>query len=169
MKAGSTAMTQRPRDSFQGKHSWSARPKNARQNKSTHKLLMIPFFDSTGMIYMQWVPTGQYSQQGILCWGFKGVQVEIPSEEASNLQIGSVAFPPGQCSSQQLHPSHRPPYGPDHDPCDCWLFRGCRYETIEEMKEAVTKVIVTLTQGDFHGAFQNLLERYNWCIATGGD
>ena len=47
------------------------------------------------------------SQQGILCWGFKGVQKEIPSEEASTLQIGPVAFPPGQCTSQQPHPSHR--------------------------------------------------------------
>ena len=35
----------------------------------------------------------------LLCWGFKGVQGEIPSEEASTLQIGSVAFPPGQCTS----------------------------------------------------------------------
>ena len=37
------------------------------------------------------------------------------------------------------------------------------------MKEAVTKVIDTLTQEDFHVAFQKLLERYNKCIATGGD
>ena len=37
------------------------------------------------------------------------------------------------------------------------------------MKEAVTKVIDTLTQKNFHGAFQKLLERYNMCIATGGD
>ena len=36
------------------------------------------------------------------------------------------------------------------------------------MKEAVTKVIDTLTQEDFHGAFQKLLERYNKCIAAGG-
>ena len=37
---------------------------------------------------------------GLLCWGFKGVQEEIPSEEASStLQIGSVAFPSGQCTS----------------------------------------------------------------------
>ena len=36
---------------------------------------------------------------GLLCWCFKGVQEEIPSEEASTLQIGSVAFPPGQCTS----------------------------------------------------------------------
>ena len=39
------------------------------------------------------------SQQGILCWSFKGVQEEIPSEEARTLQIGSVAFPPGQWTS----------------------------------------------------------------------
>ena len=44
---------------------------------------------------------------GLLCWSFKGVQEEILSEEASTLQIGSVAFPPGQCTSPQLHPCHR--------------------------------------------------------------
>ena len=37
------------------------------------------------------------------------------------------------------------------------------------MKEAVKKVIDTLTQEDFHGAFQKLVERYNKCIAAGGD
>ena len=55
-----------------------------------------------------------------------------------------------------------PPYCPDLAPCDIWLFpklRGCRYDTNEVMKEAVTKVIDTLTQEDFHGAYQKLLER----------
>ena len=50
---------------------------------------------------------------------------------------------------------HRP-YSPDLALCDFWLFsklRGCRYETIEKMKEAVMKVIDTLTQEDFDGAF----------------
>ena len=47
------------------------------------------------------------SQQRILCWGFKGVQEEIPREEASTLQITSVTFPPGQCTSLQLHFCHR--------------------------------------------------------------
>ena len=44
---------------------------------------------------------------GFLCWGFKGVQQEIPSEEASTLQIRSVAFPPGQCTSPQFYPCLR--------------------------------------------------------------
>ena len=102
----------------------------------------------------------------------------------STLQIGSVTFPAEQCTSPQLHPSHRlfdqdghqdsssPPYSPDLAPCDFWLFptlRGCRYETIEETKEVVTKLIDTLTQEDFYVAFQKLLERYNKCIAAGVD
>ena len=65
----------------------------------------------------------------------------------------------------------QPPFSLDLAPCDFWLFpklRGCRYATIEDMKEAVTKVIDTLTQEDFYGSFQKSLERYK-CIAAGGD
>ena len=54
-------------------------------------------------IHQSWLAKGL----GLLCWGFKRVQEEIPPEEASTLQIGSVAFPPGQCTSLQLHPCHR--------------------------------------------------------------
>ena len=37
------------------------------------------------------------------------------------------------------------------------------------MEEAMMKVIDMLTQEDFDGAFQKLLERYNKFIAAGGD
>ena len=66
----------------------------------------------------------------------------------------------------------QPPYSPDLAPFDFCLFpklRGCGYETIEEMKESVMKVIDTLTQEDFYGAFQKLLEQYNKYIAARGD
>ena len=65
-----------------------------------------------------------------------------------------------------------PSYSQDLALCDFCLFpkpTDCRYETIEEMKGAVTKVIDTLTQEDYHGSFQNVLEQYNKCIAAGGD
>ena len=77
---------------------------------------------------------------GLLCWGFKGVQEEIPSERA---KMGIKTVP-------------RPPYSPVLTPCDFCLsskLTGCRYETIEEMKEAVMKVIDTFTLVYFHGAF----------------
>ena len=54
-------------------------------------------------IHQSWSAKGL----GLLCWGFKGVQEEILLEEASTLQIKSVAFPAGQCTSPQLHPRHR--------------------------------------------------------------
>ena len=114
-------------------------------------------------IYQSWLAKGL--GLGLLCWGFKGVQEEILWEEASTLQIGSVAFPRGQCASPQLHPCHRLFDQDGHQdsssasltPWAFWLFpklRGCRYETIEVMEEAVTEVTDTLTQEDFHEAFQ---------------
>ena len=81
---------------------------------------------------------------GLLCWGFKGVQDEILRKEASTLQIGSVVFPSGPCTSPlTIWPRWasetvtQSPSSPDLAPCDFWLFpqlRGCRYETIEKMK-----------------------------------
>ena len=116
---------------------------------------------------------------GLLCWRFKGVQEDIPSEEVSTLQTVSVAFPPVHNSilvtdyltKMGIKTVPQPPYSPDLAPCNFWLFpklRGCRYETLEEMKEAVTKVNDTLTQEDSHGVFQKLLKWYK-CIAAGGE
>ena len=134
-------------------------------------------------IHQKWLAKGLGLR--LLCCDFKGVQEEIPLEETSSLQIGSVVFPRGQCTTVHnsilvtdyltkmgINTVPHPPYSPDLAPCDFCLFpklSGCHYETIEEMKEAVTKVIDTLTQEDFHGAFQKLLEWYNKCIAAEGD
>ena len=119
----------------------------------------------------------------LLCWGFKGVQEEIPSEQAKTLQIGPWYFHQDNepvpnsilgtyyLTKMGIKTVSRHLYCLDIAPYDFCLFpklRGCRYETIEEMKEAVTKAIDTLTQEDFDGAFQKLLERYK-CIAAWGD
>ena len=58
-------------------------------------------------IHQSWLAKGLGLGLGLLCWGFKGVQEEILLEEVSTLQIGSVAFPPWKCTSQQLHPCYR--------------------------------------------------------------
>ena len=50
-------------------------------------------------IHQNWLAKGL--GLGLLCWCFKGVQEVIPSEEASTLEIGPVAFPAGQCTSPQ--------------------------------------------------------------------
>ena len=109
---------------------------------------------------------------GLLCWGFKGVQQRFGGKRAALFKSGQWHF------HQDNTPVHnsilvtdyltkmgiktvpQPLCSRDLAPCDFWLFlklRGCHYETIEEMKGAVTKVIDMLTQEDFHGAFQKLL------------
>ena len=135
---------------------------------------MIPFFDCTDMVYVHWVPTGQTVN--------KECYVEVLREFKKRFRRKrSALFKSGQWHFHQDNaPVHnsilvtdyftkmdiktvpQPPYSPDLGPCDFWLFpklRGCRHETIEKMKAAVTKVIDTLTQEDFHEAFQKLLER----------
>ena len=139
---------------------------------------MVPFFDCTGMIYMPWVPTGQTVN--------KEYYVEVLREfrkrfrrkrpalfnsdqlhfQQDNAPVHNSILVTDYLSKMGIKTVPHPPYRPSLAPCDFWLFpklkenlRGCRYETIEEMKVAVTKVIDTLTQEDFHGAFQKLLER----------
>ena len=89
-----------------------------------------------------------------------------------NTPVHNSIFVTDYLTKMGINTVPHPPYSPDLAPCDFWLFpqlRGCRYETIEEMKEAVTKVIDTLTQEDFLGAFQKLLEQYNKCNVAQGD
>ena len=170
MKAGSTAMTQRPRDRVPSGSMLALT--DPRQSKSTSKLLMILFFDSIGMIYMHWVPTGQTVN--------KEYYVEVLREFMKRFRRKRPAlFKSGQWYFHQDNaPVHNsilvtdyltkmgtktvshPPYSPDLAPCYFCLFpklkeklRGYRYKTIEEMKGAVTKVIDTLTQEDCHRAF----------------
>ena len=88
-----------------------------------------------------------------------------------NVPVHNCILVTDYLSKMGIKTNPHPPYSPDLTPCDFCLFpkiRGYRYETIEEMKETVAMVIDTLTEEDFHGAFQNLLERYK-CIAAGVD
>ena len=120
-------------------------------------------------IHQSWLAKGL----GLLCWGFNGVQERFRRKRPALFKSGQWHF------LQDNTPVHnsilvtdyltkmgiktvpQSPYSPDLAACDFWLFpklRGCRYETIDEMKEAVTNAMDTLTQEDFHEAFQKLLE-----------
>ena len=185
MKAGSTAMTQRPRDRVPS-GSMLALPDPRRPDRANPptNFWWSLFFDRAGMIYMHWAPTGQTVN--------KEYYVEVLREFRKRFRRKKTAlFKSAQWHFHQDNaPVHNsilvtdyltkmgiktvahPLYSPDLAPSDFWLFpklTGCRYETIEEMKEAVMKVIDMLTQEDFHGAFQKLLEQNNKCIAARGD
>ena len=137
---------------------------------------MIPFFGSTGMIYMHWVPTGQRVNKEYYVEVLKEFRKRFRRKRPALFKLGQWHFHKDNApvhnsilvldylTKMGIKTVSHPPYSPDLAPCDFCLFpmlkeklRGCRYETIEEMKEAVTRVIDTLTQENFHGTFKKLL------------
>ena len=135
------------RQSSQWKHAGSPRPKKVRPSKFTHKPLMIPFFDNTGMIYMHWIPTGQTVNKeyyvGILKEfrkRFLGKRPELLKSgqwhfHQDNAPVHNSILVTDYLTKMGIKTVRHPPYSPDLAPCDFWLFaklkeklRGCRHD-----------------------------------------
>ena len=166
MKAGSTAMTQRRRDRVPCGSMLALPDPEGQTEQIQPQTFGDPFFfDSTGMIYMHWGLTGQtvnneyYVEVLRVFWKrfrrkrlalFKSGQWHFYHD---NAPVHNSILVTDYLTKMGIKTVPQPPYNQDISPCDFWLFpklkekfRGCCYETIEEMKEAVKKVIDTLTQ-----------------------
>ena len=85
---------------------------------------------------------------------FKSGQWHIHQD---NVPVYNSIFVKDYLTKMGINTVRQSPFSPELPPCDFGLFpklRGCHFKTAEEMKEAVTKVIDTLTQEDSPGAFQ---------------
>ena len=115
-------------------------------------------------IHQSWLVKGL----GLLCWGFSEFRKRFLGKRPALFKSGQWHFhqdnTPGHNSTlvtdyltkMGIKTVPQSPNRPDLASCDFCLFpmlRGCRYEKIEEIKEALTKVIDMLTQEDFHWAF----------------
>ena len=147
--------TETKRQSSQWKHAGSPRPKEARVSKSTHKLLMIPLLTTLAWSTCTGFPLDrqltkeyyvevlrEFRKRLTLCklgqWHF----------HQDNAPVYNSILVTDYLTKMGIKTIPHPPYSPDVCPCDFWLFpklRSCRYERIE-MKEAMTKVIDTLTR-----------------------
>ena len=149
---------------------------------------MIPFFDSMGIIYIHWVPTEITVKKEYYIEVLREFRKRFCRKRPEFCESGQWHFHQDNApvhnsilvtdylTQMGIKTVSHPPYRPDLVPCDFWLFpklkenlRGNRYFTIEDMKEAVMRVLNMLTQEDFQGAFQKLLERYNKCTDVGGE
>ena len=126
----------------QWKHAGSPRTKMARQSKSTHKLLMILFFDYTGMIYMHWVPTGQTVNKEYYVEVLKEFRKRFRRKRPALFKLGQWHFHHDNApvhnsilvtdylTKMDIKTVPQPPYSSDLVLCDLWLFpklSGFRY------------------------------------------
>ena len=166
MKAGCTAMTQRQRDRIPSGSMLTLLTQEGQTEQIHPQTSDDPFFDTTDMIYMHWVPTGQTVNQEYYAELlrefskrfrrkrpalFKSAQWDFHQD---NAPLHNSILLTDYLSKMGFKTVPHPPYNPDIALRDFWLFpklRGCRYERIEEMKEAVTKVIDMLTKEDLMG------------------
>ena len=105
------------------------------------------------LIHKSWLAKG--FGLGLLYWSFNGVQEDIPALFKSsqwhfhqdNAPVHNSILVTDYLTKMSIKTLLHPPIVQTL----LILLRGCSYETNEEMKEAVTKVIYTLTQEDFRG------------------
>ena len=167
---------------------WYKKFKEGRESLRDDERCGRTIFDSMGIIYIHWVPTGITVNKEYYIEVLREFRKRFRRKRPELFESGQWHFHQDNAAVHNsilvtdyltqmgIKTVPHPPYSPDLAPCDFWLFpklkenlRGNRYSTIEDMKEAVTRVLNTLTQEDFQGAFQKLLERYNKCIDVGGE
>ena len=135
MKAGSTGMTQTPRDRVPS-GSMLALPdprRPERANPPTNIWWSLFFWQHWHDLHA----LGSHSHQGILCWGFKRVQEEIPSEEAQwhfhqdNAPVHNSILVTDYLTKMGIKTVSHPPYSQDLARCDLTLSLGmCRLSEI---------------------------------------
>ena len=119
----------------------------ARQSKSTHKLLMIPFFDSTDMIYMHWVPPGQTVNKEYYAEVLREFRKRFSRKRPALFKSGQWHFHQDNTpvlvtdylTKMDIKTVPQPPNSPDLSPCEFCLFPKLK-ENLGGLPEVVGKV-----------------------------
>lgn len=184
----------------QGSMQWMApgevRPNIPRCDQSIQKVMLVCFFDSSGMIYRQFVPNGVGidgpTYLGILIqfreslrrrrpalWGGRG-----PGRAPNHTFVLQHDGAPAHHSNpvvnwirtNRITVLDHPGYSPDLAACDYWLFdrvkskiHGRIFNTIDDLQQQVDAVLNAIPQAEFHHAIHQLPTRIQKVIAAQGD
>lgn len=175
------------RQSMEWRSSTSPRKQKFRFEKSKTKVMLITFFDSTGIIHKEFVPPGQTINKDyykeVLQRLVKRIHRVRPQfhEKGSWFLLHDNARPHTALLVKEFLANngivelHHPPYSPDLSPPDFFLFpkvktslKGQRFANVEDITKNVTAELGRVKTEDFKACFQNLYERWNKCVASGG-
>ncbi len=164
------------------------RPQQASIERSTAKVIFLPFFDKTGLLHAEFVQnttvtslvfrdilsrmrTSLRVRRGAAAWRMRH-RYCLHMDNASTHR----SIPVRQAlEDMHLQKMRHPPYSPDLSPCDFFLFplmkkkmQGIEYRTIENMKQAVLDTLATVTQQQWTYCFDQWIARCEKCLLFEG-
>ena len=164
------------------------RPQVVRHQRSVHKVMVVPFFDSRGLVHCEFF-------QNVTIKGSLFLQILLRARDSIRARRGSRVWL--RRREYRLHmdnaPAHRedtvlrtldfmewpllkhPPYSPDLSPCDFFLFpllkrrlRGRQFTDIPALKVAILAEIGNIPSAQWKRCFSQWIERCRKCLAFRG-
>ena len=169
------------------KHTWSPSPVKACLSKSVCKVMSIVFCDTKRIVLNHMVPdktivNGDYYSR-VLREQLRGaIQDKQPKlyrsgfilhQDNAPVQVSRVVKQ--TMSDLNIEPLQHQPYSPDLAICDFFLFPtikdhlcGRKFESIEELRTAITEALRTVTRDGLRHMIRTWVERWNKCIKAKG-
>lgn len=176
------------RQSMQWKSPTSPRPKKARMSKSKVKLMLIAFFDSKGIVHLEFIPQGQTVNQYVYKEVLQRLIRSVRDKRRDQWENGTWILhhdnaPTHKALSirqflaeRQVAVLDQPPYSPDLAPCDFFLFpklkgviKGTRFPDVDAIKRAVTTELRRIPEEAFQGCMECWAKRMEKCVRLEGE
>lgn len=166
----------------------SPRPKKARMSRSNMKVMFIVFFDYCGVIHQEFVPQGQTVNKEFYVEVLRRLREDVRRKRPElwknknwvlhhdNAPSHSSLLVGQYLASKQVAVLPHPPYSPDLAPADFFLFpklkttlKGCRFQSVDEIKQNSLRQLHTISKKEFQGAYQQWQKRWERCVASRGE
>lgn len=166
----------------------SDRPQVARRSKSAKKVMMIPFFDSRGLVHCEFFENQTITQE---------VMLPILTRVMHSIRVRRGRTTYRKLYKYRIHMDNAPahnallvtsglnrmnwerlphcPYSPDLSPCDFFLFpylkrklRGCHFRSTVELKLELEKLMGLIPQHQWKACFKDWVVRCEKCLKLDG-
>ena len=173
--------------SSQWKSPGSPRPKKARQSRSQVKVMLIVFFDISGVVHHEYIPKGQTVNQHV----YKEVLIHLrdairrkrPELWSSgdyylhhdNAPAHTALKVRNYLAKNKVSVLPQPPYSPDLAPCDFYLFpklkivmKGQCYDDVDAIKQKTDNELRCISRESFRQYMQAWVKRWDHCKSSSG-
>ena len=175
------------RTSMEWRHPTSPKTKKFKAEKSAGKVMATIFWDSKGVILLDFLPRGETVNANVYIETLKKLKARIrrvrPDSDMCNVLLQhDNARPHTSIKTREMVTAFgwttlpHPPYSPDLAPSDYHLFgpmkealRGNRYSTDDEVKAAIKGWLREQSADFYNAGIHALLQRWTTAIQRGGD